>query len=137
MKTTIPILIFTFLICFAGCSSVKDLGGSKALTANSWKLKTMNGSELKLSSVKEVSLVFDKTGKISGFGGCNNYFGVYTASGDALTFSEIGSTKMACDDMMTESDYFNLLKKTDKYGVTNNVLTLYSAGVAVLTFDKK
>jgi heat shock protein HslJ len=137
MKTIIPILTFVLLIFFASCSSVKDLDGSKALTANSWKLKTMNGNELNLSSVKEISLVFDKAGKISGFGGCNNYFGTYTSAGDMLTFSDIGSTKMACDDMGIESNYFNLIKKTDKYKAANGVLTLYSSGSAVLLFEKK
>lgn len=138
MKTTIPILIFIILICFAGCSSVKDLDGSKALTANSWALKTMKGSPVTPPTAKDLTLLFDKSGsKISGFGGCNSFFGNYTVDKDAMTISGLGSTKMACDDMNPESDYFNLLQKTDKYKIVSNTLTLYSSGTAVLTFEKK
>ena len=36
--------------------------------------------------------------RISGTTGCNQYFGGYTLVGGAIAFSEVGMTRMACDD---------------------------------------
>ena len=50
-------------------------------------------------------------GGIGGSGGCNSYFGSYTLDGDAVTFSEIGSTLMVCDSPAgdVETAYFTNL----------------------------
>jgi len=36
--------------------------------------------------------------RVSGTTGCNQYFGGYTLVGGAIAFSEVGMTRMACDD---------------------------------------
>ena len=79
-----------------------------------------------------------ESGKISGNGGCNRYFGnlnVDTASG-SFTTSNIGSTKMACDNMGTEQTYFSALGQANKYVVSNNVLELYKDKLLLLKFNR-
>jgi heat shock protein HslJ len=137
MKTIIAFSITVIMLCLAGCSSVKDTPGSKS-PEGTWILKSMKGNPVALSSMKDVTLVFAAAeSKISGFGGCNSYFGNYTTDNGALNISGLGSTKMACDDMGSESDYFSLLQKADKYTITQNVLSLYSSGSVILVFEKK
>lgn len=138
MRTLIAVsaLIISFLL--SGCSSVKELDQSKTLESNTWLLRSMNGGTVTLSSGKDITLEFEKNSQgISGFGACNRYFGKYSVENDGLVFSGIGSTEMACDNMNTETDYYRLLQKTDKYKIVSNTLSLYGSGKVTLTFEKK
>ena len=49
-------------------------------------------------------LGFGANGEITGSTGCNNLIGGYAVDGTALTFSTIGTTRMACpgDDLMAQ-----------------------------------
>lgn len=76
--------------------------------------------------------------KISGNGGCNNYFGTLTmdaASGNFVA-SQMGSTKMACDNLSSEQNYFQMLAKATKYVSSGNSLELYQGGLLLLKFKK-
>lgn len=138
MKTIILTSFLLFSMLLISCSSVKETDPSKSPEGTSWVLKTMKGSPVTPPDAKDITLLFDKSGsKINGFGGCNTFFGSYKTDKDAISITGLGSTKMACDDMNLESDYFNLLQKTDKFKIVSNTLTLYSSGTAVLTFEKK
>lgn len=59
------------------------------------------------------SLSFAADGKVAGSGGCNRFFGSYRQDGEALSFSPLGSTKMACppDVMKREQAFFDMLGK--------------------------
>ncbi len=79
-----------------------------------------------------------KSGKITGTGGCNNYFGELSTEASTGTFSasKIGSTKMACDSMASESSFFNMLSSVNKYRVVGNTLELYQNGLLLLKFNR-
>jgi heat shock protein HslJ len=76
--------------------------------------------------------------KITGNGGCNNYFG--TAKVDPATgnFSagQMGSTKMACDNMSVEQNFMDMVGKANKYVVSGNTLELYKDNLLLLKFNK-
>ena len=76
--------------------------------------------------------------KINGNGGCNNYFG--TAKVDPATgnFSagQMGSTKMACDNMSVEQNFMDMVGKANKYVVSGNTLELYKDNLLLLKFNK-
>ena len=76
-------------------------------------------------------------GSAGGSGGCNSYFASYTLDGEALAFSGIGSTKMACpspaDDV--ESAYFANLESVATWSSDGGAMTLVDVdGNAVLRF---
>ena len=84
-------------------------------------------------------------GEASGSGGCNRFFGSYTAAdptvdaGD-LTFGPIGSTLMLCPEpsASTETAYLTLLGTVASYAIDNGILTLSDAGgnaVLVYAYD--
>ncbi len=78
-------------------------------------------------------------GQASGSAGCNQYFGSYTLSGEALTFSETGSTMMACmpeEKMQQEADYLAALLGVTTYQLNDNQLVLLdAAGETIITFE--
>jgi heat shock protein HslJ len=71
-------------------------------------------------------LTFGKDGTVGGSGGCNSLGGTYKVDGSQITFSDITSTLMACDDvrMAQESAVTQVLSGTATYEIDGNTLTL-------------
>lgn len=44
----------------------------------------------------QTTMTFDAEGHVTGSGGCNRYFGPVTIEGSAISFGQLGSTRMAC-----------------------------------------
>jgi heat shock protein HslJ len=137
--TILLIVVFMFLTVISeGCSSGKSTTENHSPGSTEWILETMNGTSVISLDDNNVTLKFDETtGRISGKGSCNSFFGSYKLDGTALKFSEIGSTKMMCDDMQIETDYFAALKKTDKHEIKGGKLRLLSSSAVLLIFRKK
>lgn len=103
----------------SACSPAQSLSGS------SWRLVELNGQ--KLPEGVNITLAFDDE-TIEGSGGCNSYSGSYERSDSNLTFSDVTSTLMYCEDSSTfETDYFNALKSVGTFELTGNQLTLSGA----------
>jgi heat shock protein HslJ len=63
---------------------------------------------------------------VTGNAGCNGLGGTYTVEGDQVTFSEVTSTLMACDDprMAQEDAVHQVLTDTATFKIEGNTLTL-------------
>ena len=79
------------------------------LAGTEWMIEGIGGTAVVAGS--EPTLSFDAEGRISGTTGCNRYFGGYEQAGDALTFSGVGMTKMACmaDGVMEQEAAFGAI----------------------------
>lgn len=79
-----------------------------------------------------------ESARITGNGGCNNYFADLMIDRTVGNFStkNIGSTKMACDNMSEESNYFSMLGVATKYVVNGTTLELYKDNLLLLKFNK-
>lgn len=77
--------------------------------------------------------------RVTGNAGCNNYFGELMLDTTAGNFvaNNIGSTKMACENMATESNYLKMLSQANKYVVNGNVLELYRDNLLLVKFTKQ
>lgn len=86
---------------------------------------------------KQPTMVFEAE-RITGNGGCNNYFGQYTSDPKTGSFSakNVGSTKMACHNDNVEANFFKMLPKVNKYKVKGNSLELYQDDLLLLKFNK-
>lgn len=62
--------------------------------------------------------------QVSGSTGCNRLFGKIITDKNKLSFQNIGTTKMACDDDGLEAQMLTVLDKTASYKITENVLLL-------------
>lgn len=79
-----------------------------------------------------------ESARITGNGGCNNYFADLMIDRTVGNFStkNIGSTKMACPNMSEESNYFSMLGAATKYVVNGTTLELYKDKLLLLKFNK-
>ncbi|MGZ5193220.1 MAG: META domain-containing protein [Kaistella sp.] len=80
-----------------------------------------------------------ESSRITGNGGCNNYFGELSLDPTAGNFSakNVGATKMACENMEVESNFFSMLNEATKYVVNGNTLELYKGNLLLMKFNKQ
>ena len=75
---------------------------------------------------------------MTGFAGCNSYFGTYTLDGTALRFGPIGMTRMACaEGMGLEQQLGAALEATRSYTLTGNDLTLLGTSGPAARFERR
>jgi heat shock protein HslJ len=110
------------------------------LTDATWTLVSFGpeGDESPIVPGSEITLSFMDGEKIAGSAGCNRYGGGYQRDGDNLTFSEVFSTRMACqpDEVMTqEQAYLAALNGVQRFELTATGLRLWTdEGRQVLNF---
>ncbi len=99
-----------------------------------WKLVEINGQAIseKWGKGREPHLIFDMAeNKVYGSGGCNRFFGSYELmEGQRISFSPMGTTRMACENMEVERALLEIFEKTDNYSVAGNRLSLQKARMA-------
>ena len=80
-----------------------------------------------------------ESNKITGNGGCNSYFGELMLDPTAGNFAvkNVGATKMACQNMEVEDNYFRMLNEATKYVVNANTLELYKGNLLLMKFNKQ
>lgn len=113
------------------CGALNPLDKKQiSLTNTQWVLQeTVQG--------KTPTLIIE-TNRIAGTGGCNNYFSevVINAQKGSFVVGNIASTKMACNHLQVEQNYFDLLQQTNQYSLKNDVLELYKDHLLLMRFKK-
>lgn len=111
----------------------------KELLNSQWELVSINQTAID-TSLKAPTLLFEANdGKVNGFAGCNQFFGTYNLSSDTLSFSQLGSTKMFCEQSQDlENKYLEQLGKVTHFVVSQSgtTLTLLANAVPVMEFRK-
>lgn len=131
-------LLTLLVICLAvtACSAKNE--ESAATLTGSWKLDAYGSSESPTPAVPdtEAGIAFNNDGTVTGNSGCNDFGGSYAVEGKQVTFDQMTSTLMACDDprMAQEGAVHQVLTDTASYKIEGNVLTLMNNDmVLVLT----
>ena len=129
MKKIISLLVIALIVISCGAIS----GGKKqvSLVNTKWTL-------VDKSITTKIPTLSVEANRITGSGGCNKYFSdlVLNAENGNFVVGNVGSTKMACNDMMTEQNYFNLLQQVNKYQVKEGYLELYKDNLLLLKLKK-
>lgn len=126
MRAVFAIVLISF--GFSSCDETKkviDTANSVQLSGN--YTVTHIGSMAVSENTPTIS--FDALEhRINGTTGCNRYFGSYNLDLYAVTFSEIGSTEMACEPkiMEVENNFLQALRNTGSFTIKEGILTLYS-----------
>jgi len=111
------------------------------LRSTYWKLVALGSTPVNVAdSQREPHIILQPdANRVNGSGGCNRMFGSYALRGDALTFSGVGSTKMACQDGMdVETSFLPALQRVARWRIADRQLELLdSAGAVVARFDAK
>lgn len=91
----------------------------------------------------EISLYLNQDGSLSGWGGCNNYFGTYaltgvmTPKGEGMAVTTTGSTKKYCQDYSRQEDQFlAILGKTMAYSGEADRMTITASTGDALVFRR-
>jgi len=83
-------------------------------------------------------LLNEEEGQVGGSTGCNRYGGGYTLDGQALTFSAMFMTEMACVDsslMAQERAFLDALGAVNRYEIVDGQLILYYGEGQQLVFE--
>lgn len=86
--------------------SLPGCGGDPArlLQGVRWRLTALGGQAVTIPATLE----FLPDNRLAGSNGCNRLIGSYAVSGEGLSFSQLGSTRMACElKVMTQADAFD------------------------------
>ncbi len=112
----------------------------ESLAGTAWRAIELSGTTVSaLPEAREPHLVFDVSGRVSGADGCNRIGGRYTQQGNALTFSGVMGTRMACPDTQDLSRRFqNALTGTSHLSVVEGRLQLLGAtGKPLAVFERR
>lgn len=107
-----------------------------------WELQTLEGKDFSsfTNNNKKVGFTLDnEDNRISGFAGCNTFFGTYTFEpGNRISFSALGATRMACPDIaFNENEFLKIFELADNYTLDGNTLSLNVGRRAPLAIFKK
>lgn len=108
-----------------------------SIATTEWKLVKMYGEDFsKLNS--PITLQFSETDhNVSGFGGCNRFFGSYEQTNSTLKITGIGSTKMYCQETMAVEDkYFKALQEVQSLTLKQKTLYLLAGNEVILEFTQ-
>jgi heat shock protein HslJ len=113
----------------------------ESVAGTQWRIVEANGRTLKPvhGPQRTPSLSFAEGGRrISGFSGCNRFFGNYTQAGEHLKFDKVGGTKMACmgEVMQTEQDILRALERVDRFRIAGDQLELLTGDQALLRLQR-
>lgn len=125
-KLTVSVALASTLF-FTACTDGSFLQTSKpdvSLTNTYWKAMVFYDNKVPVIT-KEAHINFDKKLRINGVLGCNNFFGSYTKEDKNLSFSQVGSTRMMCQNIKTEATFSKILQETKTYKIEGENLYLF------------
>jgi heat shock protein HslJ len=129
----IPLLILA-AATMAACASGNSLAGT------TWALVSY-GDPANFTAAAagvDTSLTFNKDGTLGGNMGCNGFGGDYSVKDNVVTFENIFSTMMACEEprMSQETTTFSIMNGDVAFIVDGNTLTLTAADGRVLVLSQ-
>jgi heat shock protein HslJ len=121
------LILFVISLAIAACGVPATPEPSLSLVG-AWKLTTFGPVDVQVPALTsvEAGLTFNEDGTMTGNSGCNGFSGRYTVEGDQITFSEIVSTLMACDEpvMQQEEVVYQVLTDTASFEIEGTTLTI-------------
>lgn len=127
--------LFVIVLAISACAAEATEEPSASLTGT-WTLSSYGPADATTPAVPdtEAGLTFNEDGTVTGNSGCNGLGGTYTVGDDQITFSEIVSTLMACDDprMAQEDVVQQVLAGTATFKIEGDTLTLTNNDVALV-----
>lgn len=128
-------MVFVLSLAISACGA----NDPAAALIGTWKLTSYGpaGSLSPAVEDAEAEITFNEDGTVAGNSGCNGYGGSYTVEGNQITFSEIVSTLIFCDEPLgaQEEAVYQVLTETASYEIEGNTLTITNND-SVLVFER-
>lgn len=133
-------LLFTcigFVLIATSCKTSKEtMNASTPLYDTRWALKKIydNGKEEDVNT--KAFIRFDKEkGSAGGNGSCNSFGSTASVNRNEVSFKNIFSTKMYCDEVQQiENKYLKKLENANRFEIVDSSLVLYRDKVKLLAF---
>lgn len=132
------ILLFVFIV--SSCA-VKKVSEDKNQLNGTWELNYISGPRIAFEGLypnQKPQLTFDvASNKLYGNTSCNSLNGALVISDNRIDFnSPMALTKRFCEGQ-GEQLFLESLKKSTRYSVNENTLTLLIDDIAIMRFTKK
>lgn len=90
-------------------------------------------------SEQQTFVQFHADGKVSGFAGCNRFFGTFVATDSTLDTGPLATTRMACPDaiMQQEMAFLSEIRDATTYRIAGHRMTLEATNGVVLELEFK
>lgn len=106
-----------------------------------WKLMTLEGAPVATpEGAREIQFVLHQEGhRVAGFSGCNQMMGSYQLENDKITFSQMGGTRMFCENTMDiETRVHQMFAAVAAWKITGESLALTDAsGQTIATYESR
>ncbi len=88
------------------------------LTGKEWVVETIDGKPLVEKS--NPTILFMEEGRVAGNASCNRFIGGYALTGEGLSFTQMGTTMMSCEDPFSrqEARFLELLQAVFRFEIT-------------------
>ena len=142
MRNAAIALGFLLASCVSGPQGLGE-GPPAAAIYGAWKLNAIAGAPVLAGTSPTLRLAAD--GHVSGNGGCNGFGASFTRRGDALTFSQLVHTMMACtrpgltsEQVMDQEHHFLSALDGEVRASTPqaNILVITAASGEALRFER-
>lgn len=121
---------------FSEMYTLKKAGFDQQITEKYWKLIELRGEKIAVNEHQKREAHFilkEDNNRVTGHGGCNFFNGAYQlGEHNAIEFSKMVSTRMACMDIVYEGDYLKIFELADNYTIKEDTLSLNKARMAPL-----
>jgi heat shock protein HslJ len=99
------------------------------LAGTRWALMRLGDKEVKVSEGgREAYIALNSAdGSVVGFAGCNRISSTHQSTGSQLHFGDVIATRMACDDMTTETALLEAMNSTASWRISGSQLELLDA----------
>jgi heat shock protein HslJ len=136
MKQVIFICL-SIIFSTVACSSAKEtMEQTTPLYNTRWSLKKIYSDGKEEAVNTKAFIRFDKDkGSAGGNGSCNSFGSTASVNGNEVSFKNIFSTKMYCEEVQQiENKYLGKLEKVNRFEIRNKSLTLYLNKEKLLEF---
>ena len=130
-------MCMTMVLFTSSCKSTKEIMQSSTLLYNTnWSLKKIHDKGNEEIVNTKAFIRFDKEkGSAGGNSSCNNFGSSATISRNEVTFKNIFSTKMYCEQVQSiENKFLGNLEKINNYETKDKILLLYRDKELLLEF---
>lgn len=117
-------------------NNIEVVNSEITLTSKTWnwlKAETSDGVIEPISQA-DFSLVFDNEGSFNFTTDCNGGFGTYSVTGSTIELSNMGSTKMYCQDAQ-EDDFVQMLSEVNAYELTDEGKLVLNTNLGFMIFE--
>ena len=138
VRMALPRGTLVVLLLMAFPAAAAEAGAATSIEGTVWRLTDLRGLDpIVLRGIPRPVTATFSAGRVSGFSGCNQFFGPYAIDGDRVTIGAVAGSMMACEGPSTkvENAVHAALAGSFRYVLAERRLTLNAGAEPVMAFQ--